>query len=166
MPAAPIVVLLPLVVVSVLAVPLPVVLPPELAPAAVLLSVPVVPLPAVLPPGVVVLLLAPVVPCVVLSEPAGPALGLVPEVPLPEVWAMDHPPMANAAAAANIVRVCFIMSSSLSEMKTGKAPKGESRQPATCQPLRSLRFHAANDRWAIAAALCRTIAVTFCWFDP
>lgn len=106
----------PELVVSVLAVPLPVV---PLEPAAVLplpVALPVVLLSVVAPVLGKVLLLPdpPVVPV------AAPAAGVevlpeaddpVPEpaVPLPEVWAMDSPPMANAAAAARVVRVFLVV---------------------------------------------------------
>jgi len=52
----------------------------------------------------------------VVDEPAdpvaGPAAGAVvpePLVPLPDVWAMDSPPMARAAAAARVVRVFLVV---------------------------------------------------------
>lgn len=116
-PLAPIVVLLPLVEVSVLAVPVVLLLEPDVpdepvvAPAlgvVVLLDAPVV------PP------LAPLVPLVlgdvVVSVAAGAAVlpdevvPLVePAVPLPDVCATDKPPKASAAAAARVVRVFLVV---------------------------------------------------------
>lgn len=56
--------------------------------------------------------------CVVEEPVAAPAAGAVllpegdaalPEPPLPDVWAMDSPPTARAAAAARVVRVFLVV---------------------------------------------------------
>jgi hypothetical protein len=148
--------LLPLVLVSVLAVPLPVVpLPDAVLPEPVVLPDAVLPEPVVpelepLALGVVVEepALEPVLPEPVVLEPAAPpVLGVVaddplevpePAVPLPEVWAIESPPIARAAAAARVVRVFLVvvMSYSLSE----ETPKGNRLKKAGPKPADSDYF--------------------------
>ena len=84
----------------------------------------------------------------VVEEPvAAPAAGAVapeadePEVPepvvlLPDVWAMDRPPMARAAAAARVVRVFLVVdiANSLSGNPEGNRLKKEAGEASCSQP--------------------------------
>lgn len=67
--------------------------------ASRLLPLPVVPLPAVLRPAAVLSVVA------LVPEPYVPDA----VVELPDVWAMDTPPIARAAAAASIVKVLWVV---------------------------------------------------------